>query len=270
MYTERLNLHKQIAESQKILREKFKKFKKGEYDIEDGITKTFKPIIQPLNELVENSNSTNKNPMIRHSTPEYDNYSEIDYDNDDIKSKNQPNKTFNVSENPEFSVNHLFETNEGSNILDSKNPEITEDLSNHEQVENNTALPKLDTQKLVNRYLKFVKRNDNSKIDQVLGVRKLVKGPRIGDSSFTYDKKSFKIRGNAYKITPGLTELIFNKNPNEYLITKEDQNNYKNIIHSMNSNKKRYKPDNSIRKNIGDKYMKYISEIVKGHGIQDS
>ena len=108
MYAERLNLHKQIAESQKILREKFKKFKKGEYDIEDGITKTFKPIIQPLNKLVENSNSTSKNPTIRHSTPEYDDYSEIDCDNDDIITENQPNKTFNVSENPKFSVNHLF------------------------------------------------------------------------------------------------------------------------------------------------------------------
>ena len=55
MYTERANLHKQIAESQRIIREKFKKFKKGEHDIEDNITKTLKPIIQPLNKLVDNS-----------------------------------------------------------------------------------------------------------------------------------------------------------------------------------------------------------------------
>lgn len=55
MYSKRANLHKQIAESQKILREKFKKFRKGVYDVEDDVTKTFKPIIQPLNKLVENS-----------------------------------------------------------------------------------------------------------------------------------------------------------------------------------------------------------------------
>ena len=55
MGIQRANLHKEIDESQGILREKFKKFKEGVYDVEDDVTKTLKPIIQPLNKLVENS-----------------------------------------------------------------------------------------------------------------------------------------------------------------------------------------------------------------------
>lgn len=269
MYTHRANLHEQIAESQKILREKFKKFKKGEYDIEDGVSKTFKPIIEPLNKLVENSNSVNnKRAIIRHSTPDFENYSEIDNDNDSVISENQKNKTFNVSEDSSSSPNNLFDSNQESNILEFNNPEITDDLSNNEQIKGEITVPKVDTEKLVNRYMNFVKRNDKHKVDHVLGVRKLVRGLRLGNSSFTYNKKLFRIRGDVYKITPGLTELIFNKNPNDYLITPKDQEDYRNIILTTNAHKKRYKSNNSIRTNIGDKYMKYVEKSVNGNGFK--
>lgn len=60
MYTERINLHKKISDSQKILREKFRKFKQGEHYVQDRVNKVFQPIIEPLNKLVESSNVRKK------------------------------------------------------------------------------------------------------------------------------------------------------------------------------------------------------------------
>ena len=45
------------------MREKFKKFKRGIHDTEEGVTKTLKPIIQPLNKLVKTA-SRKKNNQI--------------------------------------------------------------------------------------------------------------------------------------------------------------------------------------------------------------
>lgn len=262
MYTERANLHKQIAESQRIIREKFKKFKKGEHDIEDNITKTLKPIIQPLNKLVDNSAfQKNRRLNIRHSTPQH---SDIDEDVSNETFQNPADKTFNISEKDDDSFNEMFDSDGESNILDHNDPELTEDLTNDEKVQNNIPL---NTEKLVNRYINLVRRKD-SRVDQVLGVRKLRKGFKLGDSSFTYNNTFFKIRGNQYKITPGLTELIFNKNPNEFLITDDDKKIYRNIILTTSANKKRYKPNQSIRKNLGIKFIKFLKSTVKGEGFK--
>ena len=48
----RINLYKNISESQKKIREKYLKFKRGIEDIKDSVSYVFKPIINPLNELV--------------------------------------------------------------------------------------------------------------------------------------------------------------------------------------------------------------------------
>ena len=199
-----------------------------------------------------NNKKESKKETIRHSTPDFDNYSELGSEDDDEISENQKDKTLNVLKDSSSSLNNLLDSNQESNIFNSGNPEITEDLSNNEQVESQITVPKVDTEKLVNRYTKFVERNDKHIVDYVLGVRKLVRGLKLDNSSFRYDKKSFKIRDDVYKITPGLTELIFNKNPNDYIITPTDRENYTNIIHATNAHKERYKSNNEIRQNLGD------------------
>ena len=264
MHIQRANLHEEIAESQKILREKFKKFKKGVFDVQDDVTKTLKPIIQPLNKLVENSSEQKTRGIIRHSTPELENYSDIDdvshtYDNE--HNNDQRDRTFSITENNHQSPNQFqidYDDDE-SNVLDHDDPEITEDLSDTNQVEHNIPLK---TDKLVHRYMNFVRKNDG-RVDQVLGVRKRSKGFRLGNGSFTFNNQIYKIKGVEYKITPGLTELIFNKNPNEYLVTDDDKNNYRKIIYSTNAHLKHYKSNSSPRKIVTDKFKKYLSSSVE-------
>ena len=99
-------------------------------------------------------------------------------------------------------------------------------------------------------------------------MRKLSKGFKLGDSSFTCNNQIYKIRGHEYKITPGLTELIFNKNPNEFLITDKDKNIYRNIIKTTNAHMKNYKSNSEPRKNPSDKYKKYLSETFQGKGFK--
>ena len=168
MYTERINLHKQISDSQKILREKFKKFKQGEHYVQDKVNKVFKPIIEPLNKLVESSTVQKKRKeKFQHSTPETsdfemnlnddDNYEDDDDDGlwkfatadereiDDIKHKLLKNSSQNCSDT---SAQNLSKTiNEPSllnvkNDLQKKEPEIdneqNNDMINSSRSEKNT------------------------------------------------------------------------------------------------------------------------------------
>ena len=78
------------------MREKFKKFKRGIHDTEEGVTKTLKPIIQPLNKLVKTASRKKNNQIfMRGLTSEQDisnprdnenldSYEDGDDDDDDV------------------------------------------------------------------------------------------------------------------------------------------------------------------------------------------
>ena len=66
MFSKEAALLKQINESRKAIRQKHLQLKVGLSDVQDEVTKVFKPIVQPLNKMVEKSTAL-KQPG--HSTP---------------------------------------------------------------------------------------------------------------------------------------------------------------------------------------------------------
>ena len=55
MFSKEAALLKQIDESRKAIRQKHLQLKVGPSDVQDEVTKVFKPIVQPLNKMVEKS-----------------------------------------------------------------------------------------------------------------------------------------------------------------------------------------------------------------------
>lgn len=292
MYSERINLHKQISDSREILREKFKKFKTGEHYVQDKVNKVFKPIIEPLNKLVETSN-TKKKKKLRHSTPEIsDSLGEDNTDDsDDIwkfatahQRVTHDTRNNSLGESSQNFSDHVLQNlsktknqQSTSNVkydLQQTKPEITHydendnNNNNNENIENNGNRDVvIKEQKSISKYLNQVK-NKDSRVDMTFRVRKLVKGYKFGDSSFSHKDDYFKIKGERYKITPGLTELIFKKNPERELITTDDIDTYRKLVVKTNTHKKGYKADKSIRTDKSEKFQTYLAGFITGNGFK--
>lgn len=301
MYQNRINLHKQISDSQKILREKYKKFKKDEDFVEQNVSKVLKPVIQPLNQLVENSTAKKQNELkkkrFHYSTPEPDGSivsSDIEEDeniwrfatayagshnhtnasNNNVNNNIDRNNTYDI-ENEQFDVSQAEDLQQEDSGSVLKPLQKNESESNDDNQKKDTLIlelfkvnkdsPKID--KSVVKNLNKVRRKDNT-IDLVTGVRKLSKGFRFGDSSFTYNNNFYKIKGEQYKITPGLTELLFKKSPISEMITENDVNTYQNLIMKTNAYRNNYKSDNPVRVDKSTKFATYLSKLVRGSGFK--
>ena len=115
--------------------------------------------------------------------------------------------------------------------------------------------------------MNLVKKGD-ARIDRVLGVKKLAKGFKLGDGSFSHDDKYFLIKGDKYEITPGLTDLIFNKNPNDNIINENNRTIYRSIISKTHALNKGYKPNQSPRKDKEEKFKNYFSKNFGGSSFE--
>ena len=108
----------------------------------------------------------------------------------------------------------------------------------------------------------------DNRVDVTFGVRKLAKGYKFGDSSFSHSGTFFKIKGEQHKVTPGLTELLFKKNPQREKITSDDIDTCRNLVVKTNAHKKNYKAHKSPRIDRSDKYKTYLADLVTGGGFK--
>lgn len=78
MFSQQAATLKKIAESRDVIRQKSMQLKSGLEDMEDKVTKVFKPIIRPLNKIADSTsrvpstqNAVNNNKVVfQHSTPQ--------------------------------------------------------------------------------------------------------------------------------------------------------------------------------------------------------
>ena len=294
MDSKRLKLYQEIADSQKILREKYKRFRRGAQDIEQEVNQVFKPIIEPLHRLVDDNHKTKKNnrKFVHHSTPGHntkyhsavDNYSSAisgidpfenvdidvndehynddDGDNDgdvDIFSKSTKEYDIEKEVNENDNINKILSPQKNDTHLGNKN-----ELVNISKVENDSIL-KNTSDKSIKKIMNLVAQK-HKKIDSTLGVRKLVKGFRFGDSSFSYNNGSYKIGNESYKPTPGLTELLFKKNPSSEHISESDIEIYRKLVKKTNITKKNYDSRASPRNDNSVKYRTYLLDTFKSGG----
>ncbi|KYN03867.1 hypothetical protein ALC62_05272 [Cyphomyrmex costatus] len=221
----------EIAKTSDSIRKKYRALKTGKMDEEIALERHFKPITEPLKQIVENTVESSKDPI---KTEAF--FSEK---SEEPKPKQKrPNASYDSpiqSSTPVKSALNRSKTvpstlNEMSEITGSR------ELSRH--------------------------------IDVVYGVYFSDEGTMLGDKRITLSKNDdIIIDGNRYDGIPGLYELIFMKFPNESICTGDDIQTYKSILLTTNAYRRGHNAGNQVLGNKGHKYKNIIAPLVLGKKV---
>lgn len=226
------------------------------------LEETFKPIIDPLNQLNE---TVRKTPVLRHTEPVKNERvtSETESSSKDMDTLSRSSEI--IEEDDEDEDNLFEEGHVPSEGQTSESPSNISILS--QEIGNKGPLSRKYILQMLHSTRKSAKYH-------VYGARLENDGLRIGDSAVAVDEKdNIIIKGEIFKGTPGLFELIFKTTPKKY--SKNDLNTFKRICMITNSHRKAYSPSTPIHRNRSEKYKTVISRLftkcrgksAKGKGI---
>lgn len=258
----------QITKISDIIRKKYNLIKSNKTSTEETTNEILKPVIDPLKQLVKNSQNdaipyTNQNQSYENNDDddfisvagdhEGETNSTETYETPFLYNKTAPKKhLFRTPISADFDTSDHNESHNDDNIIDNS-------------IFNNSAsqTPQIE------KYIRLVKQKHRN-CDTTTGVRKLVNGFHIGDCKVQFAGDELLIdSGDNFKLTKGLLELLFMKSPNKTHISEHDKSVYKNIILSTHAHKKRYAPDGSVRSKE-KKFKNVIADIINfktGRGL---
>lgn len=227
---------------------------------------TFRPIVDPLNKLNDSITKSSALPQevserIKHKTSE---------------TGGSEGDTETLSRSSDI----IEEEDDEENVTDKEEAnDYSEDQTTSESPTNISILSQEIGNKgpLSKKYiLKMLHSTRQSTKYHVYGARMENDGLRIGDSKLEVDDKdNILIKGQMFKGTGGLFELIFKPVPKKY--SRSDLNNFKHICMLTHSHRKAYSPSTPIHRNRSEKYKTIIAKLfsksrgkhrnVKGQGM---
>ena len=111
-------------------------------------------------------------------------------------------------------------------------------------------------------------------LDTQYGIRKVGNSFMIGDSAVLVDTDSdITIKGQEFRGTKGLWELLTRKKVNRKLITSDDLKKYKKILILTNAHLTDYQPGSDIQITRGSKFQDVISQLfpqTRRRGIESA
>ena len=229
----------ELVRAREAIKKKCSSIKQEREDMEKVVTDTLKPVISPLEKLVDSKmesiqpssylfNTSSKktakkqlrfNPTSRilNSTLEEDNYNEDEYDEDFVSMDDTVmNSTFKSA----------YDKNETTDFLSM-----------------------LDTSR--------------SQLDNVYEVRQVGGINMIGDSEIQFDDKTIRVGNLSYPKTNGLMELLFLKQPNDNLLSTSDRRNYRSILEATSAHRKKHSKNESLRTSKSRKYHSIIEPMFR-------
>ncbi|KYN00592.1 hypothetical protein ALC62_08630 [Cyphomyrmex costatus] len=247
----------EIAKTSDSIRKKYRALKTGKMEEEIALERHFKPITEPLKQIVENTVESSKDPINietffsekdeepkpkrKRPNDSYDRSRELSYDH-----APSVEEVFEIANEPLVtSIRHLLQTSEGQEKLHANYGPLGQ------------------------RYLKAVLSGKKAvNIDVVYGVYFSDEGTMLGDKRITLNKNDdIIIDGQRYDGTPGLYELIFIKFPNESICTDDDVETYKSILLTTNVYRRGHNAGNQVLGNKGHKYKNIIAPLVLGKKV---
>lgn len=120
---------------------------------------------------------------------------------------------------------------------------------------------------LARRYVEEMIRDTDDRFDLKYGVRFDLETDkfRVGNKELDFDGEDILIKDGSntfrYRGTPGLYELLFKKEPSRY--TKDDEKNYHDIVERTAAHRRNYDRNAQIEGNVGKKYKKIIQPLGK-------
>lgn len=100
-------------------------------------------------------------------------------------------------------------------------------------------------------------------VDNVYGIRVNGNSWMMGDKVIEVDVDDLIIDDKRYEGTRGLYELIFMNQPNEYVYTDKDLENYASLLNETNAHRINYSKLGKVKSSRGHKYKNIISQIIK-------
>ncbi|XP_044598544.1 uncharacterized protein LOC123274854 [Cotesia glomerata] len=227
----------QISQASDAIRRKHKMLKLGKDTAEKAMEEMFKPIVTPLQSLVESSKLKEEN---------------IKKEEKQEVEKQEVEKS--LYDDPEV-YNSLISDDESS--LNNTSLAIASPPAS-------TSTPARKNSLLVNYLQRLSKKHKDN--DMRYGVRRKYGEMHMGDSPILFASDTITVKDRNYPITPGLLELLFMKTPKDTLVTQDDKTKYLEIIQRTNTHRKGYDSSKSIYRDSTDKYKKYIADFVEKHG----
>jgi hypothetical protein len=289
---DRERLAKQIAKTSDSIRRKYRALKTGKMDEDIALERHFKPIIEPLKQIVgiteesiapkienetffsgEEEEYADPKPKRKRSNASFDNSMMASTPVKSMlkRSRTVPstlNETSKILQPRELSYEHPHALSVEDVFEITNEPLVT---SVRHQLQTSEGQEKLQTHygPLGQKYLGAVLSGKKAvNIDNVYGVYFNNGGTMLGDKRVDLDKQDdVIIDQKRYAGTPGLYELIFMKFPNETIVTKLDKQKYKSILLATNAHRRGHSMHNPILGNRGHKYKNIIASLLSGKKV---
>ncbi|XP_015122582.1 uncharacterized protein LOC107045007 [Diachasma alloeum] len=248
------NILRNITQASGAIRRKHKMIKLGRETTEKAMSEVLKPVITPLEKLVdqsvmkESSNKKRRKRKIAGTTVRMQKDMDDDYESpSQYESLEERSSVLEskLTSTPVKKISPIKAMNPTDRISSTK-PESP--IASHKLLQ--TYLDRYDTER------------EKTDLDTEYGVRSLKNNMKIGDSVVTFHGNSMTLKGEEYTLNPGLIELILKKSPNMILITETDKHTYGNIIRSTNAHRMWYKPSGAIRTSSSMKYHNIIANLI--------
>ncbi|XP_066582923.1 uncharacterized protein [Prorops nasuta] len=291
-------LLKKIAETSEVIRKKYRALKSDRVMLEDSLSKTFKPIVEPLKKLTEHNEAIfvapkheiKQEPIKRSlsceesfiilmkrkksyltSTPQRKDFI------DSSRFNVQGHSLDNEHETQYLSLEDDEEEEAKEEKVKRNGEKGMQDLAKQLEFPAQTEPPlqrSVETVKDANRstiqagsiaskYLELLKNDTTGIIDKNFGVKldKATNKMWLGKCAFKVDdyKDFIIIDKEYYPSTKGLFELIFMKEPEDY--TKDDLGTYKSILSQTNVHREDNTSTGKLRGNKGHTWKEIISTL---------
>lgn len=240
-----MDLKKELIKTTNVVKKKYLALKRGIANEEEVIKKKFRPIVEPITEIVKNLKEKNKNDS---KTLSFTGKKYEDEDEDEMKKS------------PLFSSADQEEGNKAESISQS----VSTDESDTDEDENVSF----------NDYIEKAIQDVKQEMDHTYGVYLGSKDKwMIGNSKIIYlpHENVIQIKNESFKPTRGLLELMFKKKPIKSLVTEKDYNTYKDILLLTNAHLVKYTEGERIQVTNTFKYKNIIKKLFKkGSGLNTS
>lgn len=241
-----------IIKTKEIIKNKLLALKRGKQETEQLLSETFKPVVEPLTNLSATLEKLRLPEKFRLPITK-----EPEVLHDEVFETPIKRRKIGPQRVLEFLKDEEISESPGISPMQEQIKEQFETKENLEQSSQNILGD------IAGKYMAAYAIN-SSELDTVYGIRlePNTKKFMIGDSEVEIDNNDINIDGKWYEGTPGLYELLTLKVPNPNIYSKDDKQNYLEIVQNTNAHRKYYNRLGNIISQHSLKYKNIIKDIV--------
>lgn len=252
----------ELIEARKAVKRKFEALKADSVQAELELHQKFKPIAQPLKELLSNIKTENVQPKIEPSVRTQSPKKESPQSSKTLHTPKVPKEIINdFSDEPSFLETEVIAQSDPTPTLEQLKHELSiagTSEAFEQYIDQYEGLAKW--------YVEDMFRDTENNYDHYYGARFVpeLSKFRIGDSDLNFKGEDIVItlptnEEIQYTGTPGLYELLFRRIPDKF--KESDRMTYKEIVENTNAARRNYDPSEQIQ-GTGRKYSAIIKPLL--------